>query len=238
LVDSFLFNLYPYPYREWLFDIIHSNHLRRTALKRGLLILSLALFLVLFPSLFKAEGNLDKPNERSSAMNSGTQKAEVEKIILEALDQFKKGDTREAVTLLAEAMMVIKSGEELSIDQLFLCKEINGYRDFVKREGNALKSGEPFLLYIEPAGYQIKKEGSEYKVWVSEDASIVNEDGDVIFQKNNWVEYNKGFVSPVIPFYITNRVTDIPPGQYIFKFTIKDNYKKTFLEQSYEFTVK
>ena len=59
----------------------------------------------------------------------------------------------------------------------------------------------------------------------------------MIFQRNNWVEYQKGFVSPVIPFYITNRVTDIPPGKYTFKFTIKDNYGKTFLEQSYEFMV-
>ncbi|MGM0466917.1 MAG: hypothetical protein ACQERH_10870 [Acidobacteriota bacterium] len=206
-------------------------------MKRGLLILSLALSLVLFPSLFKAGGNSDEPNDGSALMTSGIQQEEVEKTILEALSQFKRGDTREAVALLAEAMMMIKSGEELSIDQLFLCKEINGYRDFVKRDGNTLKSGDPFLLYIEPAGYQIKKEGSEYQIWVSEDASIVNENGDVIFQQNNWVEYQKGFVSPVIPFYITNRVTDIPPGKYTFKFTIKDNYKKTFLEHSYKFVV-
>jgi len=206
-------------------------------LKRGLLILSLSLLLVLFPSLFKAEGNSDKPNDSSMVITNGLQQEEIEKTILEALEQFKKGETRKAVGLLAEAMMMIKSGEELSIDQLFLCKEINGYRDFVKREGNTLKSGEPFLLYIEPAGYQIRKEGSEYKIWVSEDASIVNEKGEVIFQKNNWVEYNRGFVSPVIPFYITNRVTDIPSGKYTFKFSIKDNYKKTFLEQSYEFIV-
>jgi len=168
---------------------------------------------------------------------STDQPEEIEKTILEALAKFKKGDTREAVAFLAEAMMMIKSSEELSIDQLFLCEEINGYRDYIKREGNTLRSGEPLLLYIEPAGYQIRKEGSEYKIWVSEDASIVNEKGEVIFQKNNWVEYHRGFVSPVIPFYITNRVTDIPPGKYAFKFTIKDNYKKTFLEQSYKFMV-
>jgi hypothetical protein len=190
---------------------------------------------VLFPGLFKAEESIDKTKDHS--MISGSQQEEVEKTILAALDRFKKGDTREAVALLAEAMMMIKSGEELSIDQLFLCEEINGYRDYVKREGNTIESSEPFLLYIEPSGYQIKKEGNEYKIWVSEDASIVNEKGDVIFQRNNWVEYQKGFVSPVIPFYITNRVTDIPPGKYTFKFTIKDNYRKAFLEQSYEFNV-
>jgi hypothetical protein len=201
-------------------------------MKKGFLIFGLALALVLLPCFLKAGVDFGNPDNESA-----DQSKEIEKTILEALAKFKKGDTREAVVFLAEAMMMIKSSEELSIDQLFLCEEINGYRDYIKREGTTLRSSEPFLLYIEPAGYQIRKEGSEYKIWVSEDASIVNEDGDVIFQENNWVEYHRGFVSPVIPFYITNRVTDIPPGKYIFKFTIKDNYKKTFLEQSYEFIV-
>jgi len=201
-------------------------------MKKGFLIFGLALSLVLLPCFLNAEMDSGNPDSESA-----DQPEEIEKTILEALAKFKKGDTREAVAFLAEAMMMIKSSEELSIDQLFLCEEINGYRDYIKREGNTLRSGEPLLLYIEPAGYQIRKEGSEYTIWVSEDASIVNEKGEVIFQKNNWVEYHKGFVSPVIPFYITNRVTDISPGKYIFKFTIKDNYKKTFLEQSYKFMV-
>jgi hypothetical protein len=164
-------------------------------------------------------------------------KEEIEKTILDALEMLRKGDTNQAVSLLSEAMMMIKSSEKLSVSQLFLCTEIKGYRDYVKREANTLKSGEPFLLYIEPAGYQIKKQGSEYKIWVSEDAAIINEAGDTIFQQNNWVEYQKGFVSPVIPFYITNRVTDIPPGKYTFKFTIKDKYENSFLEQSFDFVV-
>jgi len=205
-------------------------------MKRGLGIYGLILAVVFFYPSFIAEGNSHGLFDTKTGITADQQK-EIESTILEALDKLKKGDNNQAVVLLAEAMMMIKSSEELSIDQLFLCNEINGYRDFVKREGNTLRSGEPFLLYIEPAGYQIRKQGSEYKIWVSEDASIVNEKGDVVFQKNNWVEYNRGFVSPVIPFYITNRVTDIPPGKYTFKFTIKDNYKKTFLEHSYEFVV-
>jgi len=202
-------------------------------MKRGLLVFGLVLSLALLPCLLKAElmasGYLDG--------RSVGQQDEIEKTILDALDMLKKGDTNQAVSLLAEAMMMIKSSEKLSVSQLFLCTEIIGYRDYEKREGNTLKSGEPFLLYIEPAGYQIRKEGSEYKIWVSEDASIINETGDIIFQQNNWVEYQKGFVSPVIPFYITNRVTDIPPGKYTFKFTIKDKYKNSFLEQSFDFVV-
>jgi hypothetical protein len=201
-------------------------------MKRGLLIFGLVLLLALLPCFLRAElvsGNLDG--------RSVGQQDEIEKTILDALEMLRKGDTTQAAYLLAEAVMMIKSSGKLSVSQLLLCEEINGYRDYVQREGNTLKSGEPFLLYIEPAGYQIKKEDGEYKIWVSEDASIVNSAGENIFQQTNWVEYQKGFASPVIPFYITNRVTDIPPGKYTFKFTIKDKYKNSFLEQSFEFVV-
>jgi len=201
-------------------------------MKRGFLIFGLVLSLALLPCLLSAElvsGNLDG--------RSVGQQDEIEKTILDALEMLREGDTTQASYLLAEAIMMIKSSGKLSVSQLLLCEEINGYRDYVQREGNTLKSGEPFLLYIEPEGYQIKKEDGEYKIWVSEDASIVNAAGDNIFQQTNWVEYQKGFASPVIPFYITNRVTDIPPGKYTFKFTIKDKYKNSFLEQSFEFVV-
>ncbi|MBD3413353.1 MAG: hypothetical protein GF421_02855 [Candidatus Aminicenantes bacterium] len=186
-------------------------------MKRGLLIIGLVFTLAFLPSW--------------------AQQKEIEKTILQALDLVQKGDTQKAVVLLAEAIMMIKNAEDLSIGQMFLCTEINGYRDYIKREGNSLKSGEPLLLYIEPAGYQIKKEDNVYKIWVSQDASIVNEKGDVILQQNNWVEFKKGFTSPVVPFYITNRVTDIPPGKYTFKFTIKDKYRNSFLDHSFEFVV-
>ena len=177
------------------------------------------------------------PYNLSGETSPGGQEEEIENSLLKALELLKKGDKENALTLLAEAMMMIKSGEELSIQKLVLCSEIGGYRDYAKREANTIKSSEPLLLYIEPAGYQIKKEGDEYNIWVSEDASIMNEKGEVIFQKNDWVEYKRGFMSPVIPFFLTNRVTDIPPGKYTFKFTLKDHYKNSFLSDSFVFIV-
>jgi hypothetical protein len=192
---------------------------------------------VLTFSQFEIEGKSGDFYDLSGKTSSGGQLEEIENSLLKALELLKKGDKEKALTLLAEAMMKIKSGEELSIQQLVLCSEIGGYREYAKKEANTIKSSEPLLLYIEPAGYQIKKEGDEYNIWVSEDASIMNEKGDVIFQKNNWVEYKRGFMSPVIPFFITNRVTDIPPGKYTFNFTLKDHYKNSFLSDSFVFIV-
>jgi hypothetical protein len=188
-------------------------------------------------SQFEIEGKSGGLYNLSGETSSSGQVEEIENSLLKALELLKKGNMDEVLTLLTEAIMKITSGEELSVQQLVLCSEIGGYRDYAKREANTIKSSEPLLLYIEPTGYQIKKEGDEYNIWVSEDASIINENGDVIFQKNNWVEYKRGFMSPVIPFYITNRVTDIPPGKYTFNFTLKDHYKNSFLSDSFVFIV-
>lgn len=170
----------------------------------------------------------------------GNQLLNVEKIkksVLSAVDQLKKGNTEQAITLLSEAIMMIQNSQEFHIRKILLCSRIQGYRDYKTKNSNILQAGEPFLLYIEPAGYQIVKEDNDYKIWILEDAKIVNEKGEAVFEKTDWVNYNKGFPNPNIPFYITNRVADIPVGKYKFIFTLKDQYKKTFLTESFEFKV-
>jgi len=162
---------------------------------------------------------------------------EIEKTVLLAVDQLKKGNFEQAITLLSKAIMMIQNKQELHIKKIFLCTSIQGYRDYKTKNSNVLQAGEPFLLYIEPGGYQVTKEDNGYKIWIIEDAKIVNEKGKTVFEKTDWVNYNKGFPNPNIPFYITNRVTDIPGGKYKFIFTLKDKYKKTFLTESFEFRV-
>ncbi|MFP4083088.1 MAG: hypothetical protein ACLFVG_10095 [Candidatus Aminicenantes bacterium] len=161
----------------------------------------------------------------------------IEETIQEALAAVKKGNRQEAIDLLAEAIMLLKNSGEFHIAKLFLCSEINDYRDYTPKNSNVLKAGEPLLLYIEPDGYRLLKEGNQYRIWVSLDASIADAQGEVIFERNNWVNYKKAFPTPIIPFYLTNRVSDIPAGKYTYTMTLKDHYKNTFLTKSFEFSV-
>jgi hypothetical protein len=165
------------------------------------------------------------------------QEEEIENVIQMALDHLKQGDWDKTVDLLSEAIMLIKSNQDFHIREITLCSRIDGFRDYTRINGNTLKTGTPLLLYIEPGGYRILKESGEFKIWLSEDAKITNEKGEVILERNDWVNYNKSFPNPDIPFYITNRVTDIPAGIYTLSFTIKDHYKKEFLTETFEFVV-
>ncbi len=156
-----------------------------------------------------------------------TQVEDIENTISKVVDELKKGKLDKAIDLLSEAILLIKNQEKLQIKQIILCSKIDGFKDYIRYTGYKFSRHLPLLFYIEPKGYQILKEKDKYKIWISEDAKITNERGEVILSKRNWINYKKSHATPHIPFYITNRVTDIPPGNYTFEFIIRDHYKKT-----------
>lgn len=179
------------------------------------MVFSLSLFLI-FPLLFSDE---------------------IENKIYEALDLIKKKQNDDAFVVLLDALMMIQNRKPFGIKNIALCGVVNGYRDYLEMSRPVLKTGEVFLLYIEPEGYQIKKNESKYIIWISEDVSVKNKKGKVIFEKKDWVESKKSYYTSTIPFYITNRITDIPRGEYTYTITLKDHFRNTFYTETFEFVV-
>jgi hypothetical protein len=161
---------------------------------------------------------------------------EAENKIVSALDELKKGDTDKVIELLSEAIMELANQMDFQVKEIIICSEVRDYRDYSEIAGN-LKAGDALLLYIEPEGYFVVKENSSYKIHVSEDVSIVDEKGESVFEKKDWIVYERSFPTPIIPFYITNRISDIPAGKYKYTLTLKDHYKKTFTTETFEFVV-
>jgi hypothetical protein len=172
-------------------------------------------FLLIFPFLFSQEA---------------------ENKILSALEELKKGNTEKVIELLSEAIMELTNKMDFQVKEIIICSEVRDYRDYSEMTGN-LKAGDTLLLYIEPEGYYVVKENGSYKIHVSEDVSIVNENGKSVFEKKDWIVYERSFPSPMIPFYITNSISDIPAGKYKYTLTLKDHYKKTFTTETFEFVV-
>ncbi|MBN1222788.1 MAG: hypothetical protein JXB23_06035 [Candidatus Aminicenantes bacterium] len=203
-------------------------------MRRGVSIVCVIIFVLSFFSAGAAFGMSDSNNLQAKE-NASIQ--EIEKTVKTAMDLLKKGELKETIDLLAEAIMMVKDNLEFQIPILLLCSEVRDYRDYDARDSYELKVGDPLLLYIEPDGYRLVKEGDDYKLWVSLDASIMNDKDEIIFQRINWVNYKRTFPTAVVPFYLTNRVSDIPAGNYTYTLTLKDHYKNTFLTKTFEFTV-
>lgn len=176
--------------------------------------------------------------ERGPGPQAAVAPAQVEETLKLALDSFKKGEPAESIRLLAKGIMLIRQQMPLNVLKLCLCDEVRDYNDYDAKAGFALKAGEPLLLYIEPEGFGVSEQGREYSIWLTQDVEIKDGAGEVIFQQNNWVDYKKSFPTPVIPFYITNRIRDIPAGKYTYTFTLKDHLKNAFLTKSFEFLVR
>jgi hypothetical protein len=204
-------------------------------MKRKILSGLLSTFILFVFFNLQAFGN---PYEKDLRTNEDSDSKVIEKTIAMALDHFKKGDFEKTIDHLSEAIMLVKNKLDLHLVKLILCTEVRDYGDYDARDSFEIKAGEPLLVYMEPDGYHISKEGDAYKIWVSQDASISNDEGEVIFQRNNWVNYKRIFPTPILPFYLTNNVSDIPPGKYTYSLTLKDHYKNTFFSKTFEFIVK
>lgn len=203
-------------------------------MKNFLILIGSVLF-ILLPLLGES---LESPVYFEAAQEKqAVQAKNIDDIMDRAWKAIKEGNNEKAIELLSEAILLLKNQSEFRIIKLILCSEIRDYRDFTPKDGNVLQAGEPLLIYIEPDGYKLQKKGNEYEIWVSLDASITDSEGEVIFERNNWVNYKKLFPAPIIPFYLTNRVSDIPAGQYTYTVTLKDHHKNAFLTESFEFKV-
>lgn len=162
---------------------------------------------------------------------------EVENQVSAALAYHKQGKNEEAIKALSNALMVLHNKRELVIKNIHLCEAIVGYGDYKKIASNKLKAGEPFILYFEVEGYGVKKEKDKYWFWLSEDAKLTNEKGEVMFQRDDFLNYNKSFNIPIFPFFMQNRIANLKPGKYKYDFTVKDHIKKAFVSGSIELEV-
>lgn len=199
------------------------------------IVLVVGLMLLLSSFILEATGKPASFNRIQDRQDVQTE--EIEDTIEAAMSAIREGNREKAIDLLGEAIMLLKDSAEFKVTSLLLCSEIRDYRDFTPKQSNVLKAGEPLLVYIEPDGYRLLKEGNDYRIWVSLDATISDSKGEVIFEKNNWVNYKREFPTPIIPFYLTNRVSDIPAGKYTYTVTLKDHHKNAFLTKSLEFIV-
>ncbi len=153
----------------------------------------------------------------------------------------QNGRMGESLPYIYDAIMYIKNNEKFKLSKLVFIEKEFGYGEYIKKDvvNNTLRYGDPFYIYMEPVGYKIAKTKDGYFMWVSEDAMIKDKkSGKILFFKENWVTIKKSFPYPTIPFYITNRVSSVPRGDYIYTIIIKDMLSGKRYEKTFEFHVK
>ncbi len=140
-----------------------------------------------------------------------------------AIKLLDKGNKKEALSKVNDAVMDIENTMSLYIDNLTRAKSINGFGDYVPEHGWVLNAGQDLNLYFEVYGYHVAKKNDKYLLWISEDVIITNPKGEKIFERKNWVSIKQVFPYPLCPVYIINTITQIPAGVYNYKIILHDN---------------
>jgi hypothetical protein len=161
----------------------------------------------------------------------------VESMLDQAKKQYQAGDYRKTIGLLYEALSLISKQMPLRISHLSLCDRVDGHRNFQAKPGFALAQGEPLLLYFEVEGFNTLKDGDKYWISLSQDALVVDQQGQPLFDKKDWVVLKTDYDSPVVPVYFTNRLTGIEKGKFTFTVTVRDEYKKQTVQKAFDFIV-
>jgi hypothetical protein len=164
---------------------------------------------------------------------------QVEPLVQKGLAAYQQGQKPDAHQYLLDALITIQNEMPLEISKVVFCKEIRGFDDFVPLESEEVSVGTELLIYIEPINVRIMKQpGGKYLVRFSEDMKITNEEGKVMFEKKDWINFQQLSRMPGLYVFARNSFTDVPAGRYTFEITINDQLAQKSVSQTVSLTVK
>jgi|GEM_PF-5202711 len=164
---------------------------------------------------------------------------QVESLVQQGLAAYQQGQKAAARQHLLDALITVQNELPLEISKAIFCKEINGFDDIVPLESDHVPVGQQILIYIEPQNVRIMKQpGEKYLVRFSEDMKITNQEGQVLFDKKNWINYQQLSRMPGLYVFARNSFTDVPAGTYSFEITINDLLAEKSVTQTVTLTVK
>ena len=112
-----------------------------------------------------------------------------------------------------------------------------GYGMYTPRADTIFDAIDPILIYCEPIGYTVIKNGDQYEFSLSADFTVSDESGNILGgQENfgNWGVKSRAFNTEFMMFFTFN-LKGLPGGKYKLQVTLKDanSDKKTSFQQAF-----
>ena len=139
---------------------------------------------------------------------------------------------------LKHQIIQIQNEGVLGFNNVTFCSEIRGLGMYTPLASTTIP-GDQFFVYYEPANPYTKIEDGKYLVHLTQDLYLLDQDGNVLFGKENALEFYYETVSPVLDIYISNTITltDAPQGTYIWKAVLHDRLREESAEIRKQFIV-
>jgi hypothetical protein len=143
------------------------------------------------------------------------------------------------VTLLRERIINLQNQYPLGVRSLVACSTVTGYGSYEPLPDNKVKAGDVIFFYVEPQNPSTNKAEGTYEIWLTQDMFVFTAQQQEIFKKENAFEIHEKTSSPRLDIFGVNQLTlsEISPGQYLFKVIIHDRIKGEEASATWAFEV-
>ena len=123
---------------------------------------------------------------------------------------------------------------------LFIQEDPQGYGHYDPRADTVFAQKDPLLVYVEPAGYGFKFDGTLYRFGFAVDVAVVDATGKDRGGAKDFTnfDYVKRTANKEIELNFVISPLGLPPGDYQLKVTIHDKVKGQSVSQLLAFSIK
>ena len=129
---------------------------------------------------------------------------------------------------LKDQIIELQNNGKLGFQQFLLCSSIFTFASYIPLSEPVIGKTGTLLLYYEPHNIFTKKEDGMYEVWYTQDMVLLNQEGTVIQEWPDILEFHHRAGKPVMDVFAQNSLDfdgSIPPGKYKFKAVLKDKIR-------------
>lgn len=149
-------------------------------------------------------------------------------------------DYDQEIENLKREIISLQNEAPLGIRKFIPCSRIFHYGSYTPINKIELQGSGEFLIYMEPKNFFTKENDGQYETWLTEDMQVLDESGNVIFNKKDALNIHLISKSPLFDIFFQNsmNVEGLPPGKYKFKAILYDQLKNQSASAEIEFSVK
>ena len=149
------------------------------------------------------------------------------------------GADGDPVLRLKNEIIDIQNEGTLDFKHFTLCSKILGFGSYVELDTDKIKAGSTLLVYYEPVNVFTNRREGFYEIWYDQDMRIFKNDGELIYEKEEGLNFHYMSKNPVLDLYAQNTLSlgNLPPGLYIYEAVLKDKLKGTKVKHSIPFEI-
>jgi hypothetical protein len=138
-------------------------------------------------------------------------------------------------------ILELQNKGELGFRNFTFCSSIAGFGSYIPLQEPVIEQKGELLVYYEPINVSASIKNDTYEIWYTQDMILLKENGDVIQEWKDILNFHYITRTPVMDLFAQNSLNlrgQVPPAKYKFKAVLKDQFKKKSVTKIVDFEIR